>query len=331
MTHYDPIRAHRWFGVPDRYEFAPNRNADYVNVFDLAARRCVKRIQVANQPDVTATTADGRFLYVAGDALCIVDLETLGVVRTLSGGPISSHYAVNLFPDGRYMWLYTYDGAMLVLRDADDPARVAVEQVIRVNAPAAPDSAVGGKGHFTSDGRRYINANWHTHIVFEIALDEGYEVRSLVAAGFDKPDDLVMPPGEHKGYAASYGSGRDARGAVHVFDPVLGRVVKEIRVGRHPAGLTMSPDGRTAYVTNVADGSVSAIDVETDDVLFTLDAAPAYRAAGITGDYLDIEGVTTSADGRTLYAYAVNYGALVIFDDLGGRNQPTFLRGDPPL
>jgi len=81
------------------------------------------------------------------------------------------------------------------------------------------------------------------------------------------------------------------------------------------------------YATNVPDGSISAIDTNRDEVVFTASAATLYRAAGITGDHLDIEGVTVSADGKTLYAYAVNYGALVIFEDLGGENRPTLVVG----
>ena len=60
--HFDPIRAHRSYGVPDRYEFVPNRQADYVNIFDLGQGKLAKRVQVSPRPDVTATTPDGRYL-----------------------------------------------------------------------------------------------------------------------------------------------------------------------------------------------------------------------------------------------------------------------------
>jgi YVTN family beta-propeller protein len=51
----------------------------------------------------------------------------------------------------------------------------------------------------------------------------------------------------------------------------------------------MSPDSRIVYATNVPDGSISAIDTLTDEVLFTASAAACYRKAGITGDHLDID------------------------------------------
>ncbi|NLE45116.1 MAG: hypothetical protein GX620_10375 [Chloroflexi bacterium] len=325
-VHFDPIRAHRCQGVPDRFEFVPNRCADFLNVFDVSALTPAKRIQVAPRPDVTATTLDGRFLYVSGEYLVVIDLTNLEVVRRFSEPGIRAHYALNVFPDGRRMFVFNYDGSIAVLDRVDDPGRLAVERLIIVNQPALPDAAVGGKGHFTADGRFYINANWHTHSVFQLDLLQDYAISDVIPAGFDKPDDLVMAADERKGYAASYGSA-GCRGAVHVFSVEDGCVVRTIEVGRQPAGLTMSPSGQWVYVTNVADGSVSAIDTHTDEVRFTASAASCYRDAGITGDYLDIEGVSVSADGRTLYAYAVNYGALVVFEDLGGTNRPSLIQG----
>jgi YVTN family beta-propeller protein len=306
----------------------PNRNSQYLNVFDLRARRCVARIPVCSHPDVTATTADGRFLYQAGSYLVAIDLRTLEVVRIYSNNAIRDGYAVNMFPSGERMFYYNLDGSIAVLRHADDPYRLEVEHLIVVNeAPPGQEAAIGGKGHFIDGGNRYVNANWHTNSVFAIDLND-YTVHTLIPSGFSKPDDLVMAPDGHKGYAASHAPGPDGHSdAVHVFDIVDRKVVKAIKVGRQPAGLTMSPDETVVYVTNVPDGSVSAIEVATDAVLFTISAAAAFREAGIVGPPLNIEGVSVSADGSTLYAYAVEYGALVMIEDLGGRNRPLVIPG----
>jgi DNA-binding beta-propeller fold protein YncE len=253
----------------------------------------------------------------------VVDLETLEVCRIVTHETIQVHYAVNLFPDGERMFLYNYDGSIVVLENAADPQKVRVETALRINQPALPDASVGGKGYFTADGLRYINPNWHANNIFALDLANQYAHSVVVTGAFDKPDDLVMTPGERKGYTASHGAG-GARGALHAFDLETGQITKAIQVGRKPAGLSMSPDSRIVYVTNVPDGSISAVDTLTDEVCFTASAAELYRKAGITGDHLDIEGVTVSADGKTLYAYAVNYGALVVFEDLGGENRARF-------
>jgi YVTN family beta-propeller protein len=337
MIHFDPIRAHRSFGVPDRYEFVTNGRADYMNVFDLAARRCIARLRVGRQPDVTATTADGRYLYVASaEHLAIVDIDSLEIIRTLVGNGIGHNYALNLFPDGERMFLFQAGGSIVVLAEAHDPRRVRAERVIRVNPPALPDSAVGGKGHFTADGRYYINANWHTDAIFALDLAHNFALIPLVSTIVSRPDDLVMTANDRYAYIASHGRS-GFTGAVHVMeleragDSISGHIVDTITVGRNPAGATMSPDSRTVYVTNVPEGSVSAIDTATNTVAFTVSAAACYVEADITDNHKDIEGVTVSADGRTLYAYSVRYGGLVIIDDLGGKNRPSYIAGPNPV
>jgi DNA-binding beta-propeller fold protein YncE len=170
----------------------------YVNVFDLGTIQFVKQIRVSARPDVTATTLDGRYLYVAGEFLSIIDLETLNVIRKLTGEGIHAHYALNLFPDGQRMFLFNYDGSIVVLKNTHDPLQVSVEKSMVVNQPALPDAAVGGKGHFTADGQRYINANWHKNAIFSIDLANDYAIATLVSSGFDKPDDLVITADEPK-------------------------------------------------------------------------------------------------------------------------------------
>ena len=323
--HFDPIRSHRAYGVPDRYEFVPNRTQTHLNIFDLATKTKAKALEVCGHPDVTATTIDGRYLYQAGTYLVAIDLTTLEVVKTYAGKGIGDGYAVNVFPDGKRMFYYNMDGSIAVLRNADDPFKLEAEHVIVVHPAEPPESANGGKGQFIAGDRRYINANWHKNQVFEIDLTD-YSVRVLVPEGFSKPDDLVMAPDERKGYTASHSPGPEGgQDGVDVFDIVEGRVLRRIKVGRQPAGLTMSPDESIVYATNVPDGSVSAIDVATDSLLYTASAAEAYHAAGIRDERLDIEGVTVSQDGKTLYAYAVNFGALVIIEDLGSENRATVI------
>ena len=129
--HFDPIRAHRSYGVMDRYEFVPNRTTDDLYVFDLAARSCVKRIKVGYQSDVTATTIDNHYLYVAGKYLAVVDLATLEVIQTFEGEDRQHNYfAINLFPDGQRMFLYNADGSITVLAHVDEPQRLTVERVL---------------------------------------------------------------------------------------------------------------------------------------------------------------------------------------------------------
>ncbi|MBV9872556.1 MAG: beta-propeller fold lactonase family protein, partial [Frankiaceae bacterium] len=72
-------------------------------------------------------------------------------------------------------------------------------------------------------------------------------------------------------------------------------VVATIRVGREPYPPVISPDGRTAYVSNRGDGSVSVFSTRTNQVLDTVEVGhEPYRAV-------------MSPDGAT--AYVSNAGS----------------------
>ena len=60
-----------------------------------------------------------------------------------------------------------------------------------------------------------------------------------------------------------------------MIDPVLGRVLKEIVVGPHAAGLAASPDGRYVCVANANADTVAVIDTERDEVVETISTRPA--------------------------------------------------------
>ncbi len=67
-----------------------------------------------------------------------------------------------------------------------------------------------------------------------------------------------MPKGEH---AAMGGAG-----AVWVIDTASNKVVAKVPVGKHPAHVVVSGDGRTAYITNGTDNTVSVVDTATQRV-----------------------------------------------------------------
>lgn len=54
--------------------------------------------------------------------------------------------------------------------------------------------------------------------------------------------------------------------SVCVVDPIKGRVVDEVRVGKRPHDVAVSPDGRTVYVTNRLSNTLSVIDAKTRKV-----------------------------------------------------------------
>jgi len=72
---------------------------------------------------------------------------------------------------------------------------------------------------------------------------------------------------------------------------------KSIPVGLHPCGITLSPNGKFAYVANANSDTVSVIDTNTETVVETIIAKPESRLPFGSGS----NAVTVSPDGSTLY------------------------------
>ena len=53
-------------------------------------------------------------------------------------------------------------------------------------------------------------------------------------------------------------------------------VIASIPVGKRPAGIAITPDGRKAYVINFDSKNVSIIDTQTNKVIDTLPAGGSY-------------------------------------------------------
>ncbi len=82
-------------------------------------------------------------------------------------------------------------------------------------------------------------------------------------------------------------------GTVSVVDLAAGKEVKTVKVGLHPAGMTIS--GSSLYVTNAYSDSLSIVDLNTDQVVRTVDLSVPI-AGGVFGS--GPNGVAVTDDGR---------------------------------
>ena len=104
--------------------------------------------------------------------------------------------------------------------------------------------------------------------------------------------------GEHKG-------GHDAEGepgAIWAVDTQTYAVTAKIAVGRHPAHVVITPDGRHAFVTNGGDNTVSVIDVQAGKTVGTIPV----------GEYP--HGLRISPDGREAYVANLKAGSVSVLD-----------------
>lgn len=87
-------------------------------------------------------------------------------------------------------------------------------------------------------------------------------------------------PGMGKGGHAAMSSG----GEVWAIDTASHAVVAKIPVGKHPAHVVLTPDGRFAYVTNGGENTVSVVDTEARRVAATIPVGKGPAQTGFAPD-----------------------------------------------
>lgn len=91
-------------------------------------------------------------------------------------------------------------------------------------------------------------------------------------------------------------------GEVWAIDTESHAVVAKIPVGKHPAHVVLTPDGRFAYVTNGGENTVSVVDTEARRVTATIPVG-AYP-----------HGIRISPDGREAYVANLKGGTVSVID-----------------
>lgn len=95
-----------------------------------------------------------------------------------------------------------------------------------------------------------------------------------------KPADtlpsLKVPKAEHGTMMAA--------GAVWVIDTATDAVVAKVPVGMHPAHVVVASDGRTAYITNSGDNTVSVVDTAARRVIGTVTVGASPHGLRLTPD-----------------------------------------------
>jgi len=108
-----------------------------------------------------------------------------------------------------------------------------------------------------------------------------------------------------------------------VYNTISQKITNSITTGTHPNDLILSKNGKTIYVANGEDNSVSVIDIKNRKVIETLNCALYPNApAGSTTN-----GVALSTDEKTLYIANADNNCLAVFDvtEIGNSKSKGFI------
>ena len=236
---------------PERV-YVPNSDADTIHVIDPATFEIVATYPTGALPHHVTPSWDLTKLYVddtVGNTLLVIDPATAAVVDEI---PVEDPYNLYFTPDGSAAVVVAERLRRLDIRDPN-----TWELVDRVEIPWP------GVDHlaFSQDGSYLVASTEFSGRVVKVGTAPWQVIGEPLDVG-GEPIDVIRPPNQALMYVAN-----QERGGVHIIDPDAWVEVAFIETGAGAHGILLSRDQSRIYVSNRNGGSMSVIDLATNEVV----------------------------------------------------------------
>jgi YVTN family beta-propeller protein len=258
--------GHGVAAAPDgsRY-YVSNEAETTLDVVDRKALAVTKRIPLSGHPNNIAIGKDGRRVYVsinvAPGAVDVIDTVSMENVKSIPvKGAVHNTYVT---PDGRYVVSGSIPAKIITVIDARTETPVwSLEMDLGIRPMAFATNPDG-------------TTKW---ILVQLSGFNGFAVVDFAARREIKRVKLPdLPPGKAPflmGGNESHGMAVTSDGKTLVVNSRLNsaiytyslpdlKLLGSTDVGRAPDWVTLTPDGRTAYVANAGSNSVSVVDLQS--------------------------------------------------------------------
>jgi len=235
-----------------------------LDVADLKTLKVIKRIPLTNHPNNVAVSKDGTRVYAAivagAGEVDVIDTATLTRVKSIrTEGGIHNVYVT---PDGKFVVAGSIPGKKISVIDQKTEEvlwSVPTKDGVR---PIAFETAADGstKRMFAqlSNYNGFIGIDFATHQTMnEIKLPEVSATERVTEGLQGAPAHglAVTPDGKTLCVLSKMNS------RIYFYSLPDLKLEGETKVGHHPDWVTLTPDGKRAYVANAGSNSVSVIDI----------------------------------------------------------------------
>lgn len=260
--------------------YVPNSNSTTVSVIETKHNTVEGVIDGFDGPSGIAITPCGKFAYVnnygspegvgGGNAttVSVVDLHTNTIVDTITVGLAPA--AVAMSPNGKYVYVINYvdgtqgSGQLVAIKTKDN---TVVDTVSGLFGPFGLSITPDGKyAYVTNFGSNDFSPIGTT--VSVVRLHHSLEIVDTINLSL-QPSGIAITPNGRYAYVSNYNTlyaGPNftkltaGAGTVNIIDLKKNKVVPPtIEVGHSPNTITISPNGKFAYVTNFTSNTVNVI------------------------------------------------------------------------
>lgn len=257
-----------------------------LDIVDAKTLKVIKRVPLSGRPNNMAVGKDGRRVYVgiiqAPGGVDVVDTATMTRVKTIpTKGSIHNAYVT---PDGRYVVAGSIQGKTINVADArtEEPAwTLELDLGIRpMTFSANPDGSTKWIFAQLSGFNGFAVVDFATrkeiHRIKNPDLPPG---RSTVPEGSDPSHGMAVTPDQKTLVVCSR-----LNNALYSYSlPDLKPIGTTFLGGKGAAWVTLTPDGKTAYVANPVTDDVSVVDVNTmkEVTRIAVGAVPKRNSTGV--------------------------------------------------
>ena len=246
--------------------YITNEAESTVDVADLKTLKVIKHIPLTNHPNNIAVSKDGKRVYAAivagAGAVDVIDTTTLTRVKSIrTEGGIHNVYVT---PDGKHVVAGSIPGRKVTVIDQRTeeilwtvPTR---EGVRPMTFDTNPDGSTKRIFLQLSGFNGFTTIDFATHkLGEEIKLPEVSKEEKVTEGLQGAPAHGLAVTSDGKTLCVL--SKMNSR--IYTFSLPDLKMTGEAKVGHHPDWVTLTPDGKRAYVANAGSNSVSVIDLTT--------------------------------------------------------------------
>jgi YVTN family beta-propeller protein len=253
--------------APDGSRFYITNEAEStLDVADAKTLKVTKHIPLTNHPNNVSVSKDGKRVYVAivagAGAVDVIDTATLTRVKSIrTEGGIHNTYVT---PDGKFVIAGSIPGKKINVIDQKTEEIVwtlPTEEGVRPMAfETNPDGSTKRIFVELSNFNGFVTVDFASRkVVDKIPMPEvAASEKTTVGLQGSPCHGLAVTP---DGKTLTVLSKMNSR-VYFVSLPDL-KIIGETKVGHHPDWITLTPDGKRAYVANAGSNSVSVVDVAT--------------------------------------------------------------------
>jgi len=256
-------------GPDGRHVYVAARGDNQLVVISAANNNVVARVDVGSSPHAVCVLPNGQYAYVANSGsgnVSVVRLSDLAVVATVPVG--SFPYICTPSPDNQFVYVTNRSSyTVSKIRTSDNTVVGTVH-----TEPVPWGSAITNCGQ-----RLYVGGSGESRVQVIRTSDMTIVDTVMVSPG---PEGMcTSPDGRHVYVACHAGDWK----AISVGENT---VAASVGIGGYPVDTEVLPSGSHAYVASHVGGTIRAIDLATNSVVWTAEGAsgPNYMAALPSGD-----------------------------------------------